>query len=109
MGALIMYNIQPGPLLFQEHPQLAWGLIASMFIGNLMLLILNMPFVKVFAKVIQTPAKYLIPYNYRLFRIRGLCRSRSNLRFTAALWDAGLPGSCLYEERLPFGATRARS
>jgi putative tricarboxylic transport membrane protein len=34
MGALIMYNIQPGPLLFQEHPQVAWGLIASMFIGN---------------------------------------------------------------------------
>ncbi|MGX9133513.1 tripartite tricarboxylate transporter permease [Rummeliibacillus sp. JY-2-4R] len=61
MGALIMYNIQPGPLLFKEHPQVAWGLIASMFIGNLMLLILNMPLVKVFAKVIQTPAKYLLP------------------------------------------------
>ncbi len=61
MGALIMYNIQPGPLLFKEHPQVAWGLIASMFIGNLMLLILNMPLVKVFAKVIQTPKKYLLP------------------------------------------------
>lgn len=36
MGALIMYNIQPGPLLFDEHPQVAWGLIASMFIRNLM-------------------------------------------------------------------------
>jgi putative tricarboxylic transport membrane protein len=61
MGALIMYNVQPGPLLFEEHPQVAWGLIASMFIGNLMLLILNMPLVKVFAKIIQTPAKYLLP------------------------------------------------
>lgn len=61
MGALIMYNIQPGPLLFDEHPQVAWGLIASMFIGNLMLLILNMPLVKVFAKIIETPPKYLIP------------------------------------------------
>ncbi|SEN55708.1 tripartite tricarboxylate transporter permease [Lihuaxuella thermophila] len=61
MGALIMYNVQPGPLLFDEHPQVAWGLIASMFIGNLMLLILNMPLVKVFAKIIQTPPKYLIP------------------------------------------------
>ncbi|MGG0655945.1 tripartite tricarboxylate transporter permease [Rummeliibacillus pycnus] len=61
MGALIMYNIQPGPLLFDEHPQVAWGLIASMFIGNLMLLILNMPLVRVFAKVIQTPKKYLLP------------------------------------------------
>jgi putative tricarboxylic transport membrane protein len=61
MGALIMYNVQPGPLLFQEHPQVAWGLIASMFIGNVMLLILNMPLVKVFAKIIETPAKYLLP------------------------------------------------
>ena len=47
MGALIMYNIQPGPLLFEEHPQVAWGLIASMFIGNLMLLALNMPLVRI--------------------------------------------------------------
>jgi putative tricarboxylic transport membrane protein len=61
MGALIMYNIQPGPLLFEEHPQVAWGLIASMLIGNLMLLILNLPLVKVFAKVIETPKKYLLP------------------------------------------------
>lgn len=61
MGALIMYNIQPGPLLFDEHPEVAWGLIASMFIGNLMLLVLNMPLVRVFAKIIQTPKKYLLP------------------------------------------------
>jgi len=61
MGALIMYNVQPGPLLFEDHPSIAWGLIASMFIGNLMLLLLNMPLVKVFAKIIETPPKYLIP------------------------------------------------
>lgn len=61
MGAFIMYNIQPGPLLFEEHPQVAWGLIASMFLGNLMLLILNMPMVRIFAKIIETPKKYLLP------------------------------------------------
>lgn len=61
MGALIMYNIQPGPLFFTDHPKVAWGLIASMFIGNVMLLILNMPLVKIFAKIIETPAKYLLP------------------------------------------------
>ncbi|MGG0175657.1 tripartite tricarboxylate transporter permease [Gottfriedia acidiceleris] len=61
MGALMMYNIQPGPLLFDEHPDVAWGLIASMFIGNVMLIILNMPLVKIFAKIIQTPKKYLLP------------------------------------------------
>ncbi|MBD8500150.1 tripartite tricarboxylate transporter permease [Paenibacillus arenosi] len=61
MGAFMMYNIQPGPLLFDKHPEVAWGLIASMFIGNVMLLILNMPLVKVFAKIIDTPTRYLLP------------------------------------------------
>ncbi|OIK10532.1 transporter [Bacillus sp. MUM 116] len=61
MGALMMYNVQPGPLLFEDHPNVAWGLIASMFIGNVMLLILNLPLVKVFAKIIQTPKQFLIP------------------------------------------------
>ncbi|WNC12334.1 tripartite tricarboxylate transporter permease [Brevibacillus brevis] len=61
MGALLMYNVQPGPLLFTDHPQVAWGLIASMFIGNVMLLVLNMPLVKVYAKIIETPTEYLIP------------------------------------------------
>jgi putative tricarboxylic transport membrane protein len=61
MGALMMYNVQPGPLLFEDHPQVAWGLIASMFIGNIMLLILNLPLVKVFAKIIETPKQFLIP------------------------------------------------
>jgi putative tricarboxylic transport membrane protein len=61
MGALIMYDVQPGPLLFDDHPEVAWGLIASMFIGNVMLLVLNMPMVKVFSKIIETPKKYLVP------------------------------------------------
>ena len=61
MGALMMYNVQPGPLLFDKHPQVAWGLIASMFIGNILLLILNLPLIKVFAKVISTPPKYMLP------------------------------------------------
>ncbi|WP_059173824.1 tripartite tricarboxylate transporter permease [Bacillus sp. FJAT-27445] len=61
MGAFMMYNVQPGPLLFENHPQVAWGLIASMFVGNVMLLVLNLPLVRVFAKIIQTPKKYLIP------------------------------------------------
>ncbi|MEW9031234.1 MAG: tripartite tricarboxylate transporter permease [Planifilum fimeticola] len=61
LGAFIMYNVQPGPLLFDEHPMVAWGLIASMFVGNLMLLILNLPLVKVFARIIATPRRYLLP------------------------------------------------
>ena len=61
MGAFIMYNVQPGPLLFEKHPAVVWGVIASMFFGNVMLLVLNMPLVKMFAKMMEIPAKYLLP------------------------------------------------
>ncbi|HMM22106.1 MAG TPA: tripartite tricarboxylate transporter permease [Selenomonadales bacterium] len=61
MGAFIMYNVQPGPLLFEKYPTVVWGVIASMFVGNLMLLILNMPLIKVFAKLVETPPQYLLP------------------------------------------------
>lgn len=67
MGAFMMYNVAPGPLLFDKHPLVAWGVIASMFLGNLMLLILNMPLVRIFAKLVEVPAKYLLPI------IMGIC------------------------------------
>ena len=88
MGALIMYNVQPGPLLFEDHPQVAWGLIASMFIGNVMLLVLNMPLVKVFAKVIETPAKYLLPIiiTISIFGVYAVQANTFDLRVAACLW-----------------------
>jgi putative tricarboxylic transport membrane protein len=61
LGALILYGIQPGPLLFQEHPQLVWGLIASMYVGNVMLLILNLPLVPLFASILRVPYRFLYP------------------------------------------------
>jgi len=61
LGALILYGIQPGPLLFQEHPKLVWGLIASMYVGNVMLLILNLPLVPLFASILRLPYRFLYP------------------------------------------------
>ncbi len=43
LGALMIYGIQPGPLLMKDHPDVFWGVIASMYIGNVMLLVLNLP------------------------------------------------------------------
>jgi putative tricarboxylic transport membrane protein len=60
MGAFIMYGIQPGPMLFQTHPDLVWGLIASMYVGNLMLLVLNLPLVGLFARVLYVPPGILL-------------------------------------------------
>ena len=56
LGAFIMYGIQPGPLLFQNRPDLVWGLIDSMYIGNIMLLILNIPLIGLFVRLLYIPA-----------------------------------------------------
>jgi putative tricarboxylic transport membrane protein len=60
LGAFIMYGIQPGPLLFQNRPDLVWGLINSMYIGNIMLLVLNLPLVPVFARMLYAPPGVLL-------------------------------------------------
>ena len=61
LGAFIMFGLQPGPLLFERNPDFVWGLIASMYIGNLMLLIQNLPLVGLFAKVLDLPYPILFP------------------------------------------------
>ncbi|HYG07277.1 MAG TPA: tripartite tricarboxylate transporter permease [Stenotrophomonas sp.] len=61
LGALTLYNITPGPLLFQEQPALVWGLIASLFVANAMLLVLNVPMVRVFTLILKIPAWLLLP------------------------------------------------
>jgi putative tricarboxylic transport membrane protein len=61
MGAFIMYGIQPGPLLFQNRPDLVWGLINSMYIGNIMLLVLNLPLIGLFVRLLYIPQGILYP------------------------------------------------
>lgn len=61
MGALTMYNITPGPQLFAEQPTLVWALIASLMIGNIILLVLNLPLVGFFARMLSIPSYILIP------------------------------------------------
>jgi putative tricarboxylic transport membrane protein len=60
MGAFIMYGIQPGPMLFHTQPDLVWGLIASMYIGNIMLLVLNLPLVGILSKILYVPPGILL-------------------------------------------------
>ncbi|MBP1154138.1 MULTISPECIES: tripartite tricarboxylate transporter permease [unclassified Paenibacillus] len=60
-GAFIMHGLTPGPTLFQNNPDVVWGIIASMFIGNLILLILNLPLAGMWAKIAMVPAKLLYP------------------------------------------------
>ena len=61
LTAFITHGIQPGPTLFTQHPDVFWGLIASMYIGNVFLLIINLPLVGMFASLLKCPAKILMP------------------------------------------------
>jgi putative tricarboxylic transport membrane protein len=61
LGAFLMNGIRPGPLLFDEQPELVWGLIASFFIGNVILLLLNLPLAPVFAQILRVPYGYMFP------------------------------------------------
>lgn len=61
MGALTLYNITPGPVLFDAQPQLVWGLIASLFVANVMLFLMNVPLVRLFASMLSIPPRLLVP------------------------------------------------
>jgi putative tricarboxylic transport membrane protein len=61
VGALSLYNITPGPALFTQQPALVWGLIASMFIGNILLLLINIPLVGLFTRILLVPNWLLVP------------------------------------------------
>ncbi|MEO8279499.1 MAG: tripartite tricarboxylate transporter permease [Ideonella sp.] len=61
VGALSLYNITPGPALFTQQPTLVWGLIASLFVANIILLFINIPLVGVFTKVLKMPNWILVP------------------------------------------------
>ncbi len=61
MGALTLYNITPGPVLFDAQPQLVWGLIASLFVANVMLFVMNVPLVRLFASMLSIPPRLLVP------------------------------------------------
>jgi TctA family transporter len=61
VGAMTIHNIQPGPQVMTSNPELFWGLIASMWIGNLMLIILNLPLIGVWIKLLTVPYRWLFP------------------------------------------------
>src|SRR5512136_686218 len=61
LGGLMMYGLQPGPMLFKQNPQFVWAVIASMYIGNIMLLVLNLPLVGMWARIATVPFPILGP------------------------------------------------
>jgi len=60
-AALLIHGVRPGPLLISEHPEIFWGIVASMYIGNVLLLVLNLPLIGIWVKVLKIPYRIVFP------------------------------------------------
>ena len=78
LGAFLVHGIQPGPLLMKEHPEIFWGVIASMYIGNVMLVILNVPLIGLWVQLLKVPYGVLFPL-ILLFCIIGVYTVSANI------------------------------
>lgn len=91
LGALIIHGIQPGPQMMIEHMDLFWGLIASFWIGNLALVVLNLPLIGMWAKLLAVPYKYLFP-SALFFICVGVYSTNNNLFDVGMVLFCGLGG-----------------
>jgi putative tricarboxylic transport membrane protein len=104
LGALIIHGVQPGPLLMTQNPDIFWGVIASMYIGNLMLLILNLPLIGIWVQFLKIPYWILFPLIFLMCAI-GSYTSNSNIFDVWVMIGFGLIGYCLRKfqyELAPF-------
>ncbi|MNX66972.1 Tripartite tricarboxylate transporter TctA family protein [compost metagenome] len=88
VGAMTIHNIQPGPQVMTSNPELFWGLIASMWIGNLMLIVLNLPLIGIWIKLLSIPYRWLFPAIV-LFCAIGVYSTNNN---TFDVWMVGFFG-----------------
>ena len=88
VGAMTIHNIQPGPQVMTSNPELFWGLIASMWIGNLMLIILNLPLIGIWIKLLSVPYRWLFP-SIVLFCAIGVFSTNNN---TFDIWMVAIFG-----------------
>jgi len=61
LGALMMLGVRPGPILFEQHPEIAWGVIASMLVGNVILLMINLPLAVPLVRLLKIPQRIMLP------------------------------------------------
>jgi len=88
VGAMTIHNIQPGPQVMTSNPELFWGLIASMWLGNLMLVVLNLPLIGIWIKLLSVPYRWLFP-SIVLFCAVGVYSTNNN---TFDIWMVALFG-----------------
>ncbi|MET0633571.1 MAG: tripartite tricarboxylate transporter permease [Xanthobacteraceae bacterium] len=92
LSALTIHGVQPGPLLLTEHPEVFWGLVASMYIGNVILLILNLPLVGLFVNLLRIPYAWLVP----IILVISIIGVYSVNFSTADIWIMAISGAAGY-------------
>jgi putative tricarboxylic transport membrane protein len=92
LSALTLHGVQPGPLLLTDHPEVFWGLVASMYIGNIILLILNLPLVSIFVWLLRIPYAWLVP----IILIVSIIGAYSVAFSTADIWLMVISGGAGY-------------
>jgi putative tricarboxylic transport membrane protein len=100
LAAFILQGIRPGPMLMTEQPELMWGLIASMFVGNLILLIINLPLAPAFASILRIPYAYLAP-GILLLSVLGAYAFELRLFTVGIAMAAGVVGYLMIKAELP--------
>ncbi|MDN5345373.1 MAG: putative tricarboxylic transport rane protein [Clostridia bacterium] len=91
LSGMLLMGVTPGPLFLRDHPTAFWGVIGSMYIGNVMLLVLNLPLVGIWASITRIPQKYLMPV-VLLFCMVGAYADNNNLFDVWVMLGAGLVG-----------------
>ncbi|MBL8689729.1 MAG: tripartite tricarboxylate transporter permease [Rhodospirillaceae bacterium] len=101
LAALQGYGINTGPLLLQKHPELVWGLIASLYIGNIMLLVLNLPLVGLWVKLLKVPEALLYPM-ILAFSVLGVYSLSRNVADLYIMFGIGVLGFLLRRYKYPL-------
>jgi putative tricarboxylic transport membrane protein len=102
MGALIIHGVQPGPMLMNQNPDLFWGVIASMYIGNIMLLILNLPLISIWVKFLKIPYWALFPL-ILLLCVIGSYSANQNMFDVWVMIGFGVQGYLLRKQKYELG------
>ncbi|SCZ55914.1 tripartite tricarboxylate transporter permease [Epibacterium ulvae] len=101
LGALIALNVSPGPRLMIDEPQIFWAVIVSMYLGNLVLLILNLPLIPYIAKVLAVPRNFLIPF-ILFFTLMGAYIGQNNAAELLILIGFGIGATLLRFANYPL-------
>jgi putative tricarboxylic transport membrane protein len=94
LGAMMVHNVQPGPLLMTIHPEIFWAVIASMFVGNIMLVVINVPMIGLWVNMLRIPAYILLP-TILMMAVIGSYSLRNSMFDVSLLLGLGILGYVL--------------